>query len=102
MERDVRQANPFHAALVTDAEIDSFCRVQVRGKAPNEDIVLRRHGTLDAASRGRGVFTNTQALLHGAFEKRLAHNHSQRSFARQLADSLSKRDHFTKLCTALV
>ena len=28
---------------------------------------------------GEGVFTNTQAFLPGALEKRVAHNHSQRS-----------------------
>jgi hypothetical protein len=101
IERDVRQANLFNATIVTDTEIDTFCRAQVRGMAPNEDVVLRRHGTPDAASRGRPVFTNTQAFLRGALEKRIAY-YSQRSSARQVPDSLRERDHFSKPCAALV
>src|SRR5215831_16434681 len=102
MERNVRQATLFYATIVAEAQIDTHCGVQVRGKAPNEDVVFRCHGTLDAASRGRGVFTNTQAFLRGALEKRVAHNHWQRSAARQFPDSLLKRDHFPKPCAALV
>jgi hypothetical protein len=77
-----------------------FAALKFAARRPNEDVVFRRHGTLDAASRGRPVFTNTQAFLRGALEKRIAHNHSQRSAARESPDSLRKRDHFPKPCTA--
>ena len=54
------------AVLVADAEIDSRGPAHVRGQAPDEDVVFGGHGALDAASAGRRVLTDTQALLRGA------------------------------------
>lgn len=40
--------------LITHAKIDAFGCAQVCGEAPDEEVVFRRHGTLNAASRGEG------------------------------------------------
>ena len=86
----------FDAALVAEGEIDSSCRAEVRGQAPDENVVFGRHGALDAASAWRGVFTDPQAFLRGAPKKLVAHHHSQRALAREVADSFGKRDHLAQ------
>jgi hypothetical protein len=96
MHGNVRQPELFDAALITDAEIDSFRRAEVRGQSPDENVVLRGHRALDAASGRRGVFTNTQAFLSGPLEKRIAHDHSQGTLTRQPADAFNERDDFAK------
>jgi len=93
MNGDVRQPELFDAALITDAEIDSYCPTQVRGQASDENVVFGPHGAPDATSRGRGVFTDTQAFLRGTPKKCVTHDHSQGALARQVADSFGKRDH---------
>ena len=69
---------------------------QVRGEAPDEDVVFGCHGALDAASPGRGVFTNTQAFLCGAPKKCVVTTICRRALARQVPDSLGKRNHFAE------
>ena len=95
-ERGCPKPELFDAALITEAEIDAFCPAQVRGKAPDQNVVFGGHGALDAASRGRGIFTDTQTFFGGELKKCIAHHHSQTSFARQVADSFGKRDHFAQ------
>ncbi len=102
MNGDVREPELLDAMLVTDAEIDSFRSAQVRGQPADEDVVFGCHGALDAASRGRGVFTDTQAFLCGAPKKCVAHDHLQGPPARQVADSLGKRNHFAESPSAFI
>jgi hypothetical protein len=76
--------------------------LKVRDQAPDENVVFRCYDALDAASRRRGVFTDPQAFLSGTPKKCVAHNHSQGSAARQVTESLAKRDHFAKARSASV
>lgn len=46
--------------------------------------------------------TDAQALLRGAFQKCLAHDHLQRAPARQVAYSFGQRDHFLEPRPAFV
>ncbi len=48
---NVWQPYLFDAAFITKAEIDSLCAAQVRGQASDENVVIRGHSALDAASR---------------------------------------------------
>ncbi len=102
MNGDVRQPELFNAALITEAEIDLFCPAEVRGQAPDENVVFHGHSALDAASGRRGVFTDTQAFLSGTLKKCVAHNHSQGTLSRQPSDSPRKSDDFTKPRSASV
>ena len=94
---DVRQPELFDAALVADAEIDSGGPAQVRGQAPDENVVFGCHGALDAASPGQAR-TRGHASPSSAARRtiRVAHDHSQGALARQVADSFGKRDHFAQ------
>jgi hypothetical protein len=51
MNGDVRQTELFDAAFITDAEINPFCRAQVRRQVSDENIVFRGHSALEAAPR---------------------------------------------------
>ena len=102
MNGNVRQPDLFDAALIADAEIDPFGSAQIRGQASDEKVVFRSHRALDAASRRRGVFTDTQAFFRGTLEKCVADDHSQGTLARELANSFGKRDHFAETRPALV
>src|SRR6476646_11774758 len=55
MKGNVSQPKLFDAALITEAEIDSLCSGQVRGQAPDENIIFRGHRALDTASGRRSV-----------------------------------------------
>lgn len=99
---DVRQPELFNPALIADAQIDAISPTQVRGQAPDENVVFRGHSALDGASGGRRVFTDPQALCRGALKKCVAHDHSKGTPARDLADSFCKRDDFAEPRPALV
>jgi hypothetical protein len=99
---DIPIADLFDAALVTDAEIDSCRPTQTGGHAHDKKVVLGMHGALVAASRRWDVFADAQTVLRCALKKGLTHDHSQRSSARQIADSFGKRDHFAEARSTLI
>jgi len=52
MNGDGRQPELSDAALITNAEIDALCPVQVRSQAPDENVAFRGHGALHATCGG--------------------------------------------------
>ena len=102
INRNIPQPGLFRATLINDREIDALCPLQICSQAPNQNIVLRSYGALDAASSRRRVLANLQAFLGGALKEGFAHHHAQASRARQVAETSGKRDHFAKPVPASV
>ena len=102
MNGDIPQPDFFLALRVADTEIDLFCGAEVRGQAADQQIVSDRNGALHVSASRRRIFTDADALFHGALQKRVTHYHQQRTFASQFADAFCNRDHFAEPRAALI
>src|SRR4051812_5614324 len=102
MNRNIRQSQLFDAALIADAHIHTLCPAQVCSHSSYKQIVFGCHGTLDAPTRRNPVFTDSQTGFCSPLEEYVAHNHSKRSFASQLANTVGQDDHLAKPMSTVV
>ena len=77
-------------------------RGQIHCETRHEQIIVGRHGALDAFPSRRGVFPHAETCLRRMLHELIADHHLQRSRSRERAETLGHGDHLAEPVSATV
>src|SRR3989442_1933537 len=99
---DVRHSLMFDATWIAPAQIDTRRCGQIHRETRHEEVIVGRHGALDAFPPWRGVFPHAQTCLRCMLHEQIADHHLQRSRSRERTETLGQSDHLAEPVTASV
>jgi hypothetical protein len=81
---------------IAPGDIDTRRCGQIHCETRHEQVIVGRHGALDAFPSRRGVFPHAETCLRRILHELIADHHLQRSRSRERAETLGHGDHLAE------
>jgi len=92
----------FDAPWIAPADIDTRRCGHIQCETRHEQVIVGRHGALDAFPSRRGVFPHAETCLRRMLHELIADHYLQRSRSRERAEALGHGDHLAEPVSASV